>query len=70
MRARAAGALTIAALAASVLALAGCGTNTTVQQRLVPRDVEAADLKRAYDQGLLTRAEYQQQLAKMGLPQP
>ncbi|MCW3474123.1 hypothetical protein [Limobrevibacterium gyesilva] len=55
-----------AALAA-LLILAGCAQHTVVTNRLVPREVEAADLKRALDAGLLTPAEYQGQRQLLGL---
>lgn len=57
----------LAALAAlSVLAACGGGT-TVVHNRLVPKDQEATDLRRALDAGLLTADEYQQQRRKLGL---
>ncbi len=57
----------LAAVAALSL-LAACGSDTTVaHNRLVPKDQEATDLRRALDAGLLTPDEYQQQRRKLGL---
>lgn len=53
---------------AAIVLLAGCGgSDTVVYNRLVPKDKEAADLQRAYNDGLLTPEEYAQQKSKLGL---
>lgn len=48
--------------------LAGCGPTTeTVHNRLVPKEQEAEDLRRALDAGLLTPEEYDAQRMKLGI---
>jgi len=51
-----------------LLAACGGGDQTSVvHNRLVPKQQEAADLQRAYEQGLLSPSEYEQQKHMLGL---
>ncbi len=57
----------LAAITLAIL-LAGCGAGpTTTTNRLAPKDQEAADLRRAYDAGLLSPDEYREQRSRLGL---
>ncbi len=49
--------------------LAGCGggDDTVVRNSLVPKQQQAADLQRAYNEGLLSPEEYAQQKRQLGL---
>ena len=61
-------ALRVLAVAMALSALAACGSSTTVvHNRLVPKSQEADDLQRAFDDGLLTQQEYDQQRRQLGL---
>ena len=61
-------ALRVLAAALALSALAACGSDTTVvHNRLVPKSQEADDLQRAFDEGLLTQQEYDQQRRQLGL---
>lgn len=60
--------LRVLAVATALSALAACGGNTTVvHNRLVPKSQEADDLQRAFDDGLLSQQEYDQQRRQLGL---
>jgi hypothetical protein len=54
---------------APICLLAACSDNTTtvVHNRMVPKQQEAADLQRAYNEGLLSPTEYEQQKRMLGL---
>ena len=54
-----------APLLAAALLLTGCGSDTTVHNRLVPPDQAAADLKRAYDAGIISPDEYDEEMKKL-----
>jgi hypothetical protein len=54
-----------AALVATALLLASCGSSQTVNNRLVPPAQAEADLKRALDAGAITASEYQEQVDKL-----
>ncbi len=54
------------------LGLAACGgddVNTNVVNRTTTHAAEAVDLQRALAAGLITKAEYNDQLTKLGLDQ-
>ena len=58
----------VAALAGALLLVAsGCSSSSEVKivNRLVPKDQELSDLKRALDAGALSPAEYEQQRRKV-----
>jgi hypothetical protein len=60
--------LHLVAVLGALAVLAGCGGGTeTVHNRLVPKEREAEDLRRALDGGLLTPEEYEQQRLKLGV---
>jgi hypothetical protein len=57
----------LAALGALAV-LSACGPTTeTVHNRLVPKEQEGVDLRRALDAGLLTPEEYDAQRLKLGI---
>jgi hypothetical protein len=54
----------VSLLAVSLL-LASCGSSETVNNRLVPPEQSAADLKRALDAGAITQEEYNDEMEKL-----
>jgi hypothetical protein len=52
-------------VAAAILACPGCGSDETVVNRMVSPQQESADLKRALDAGVITQAEYNEQIRKL-----
>ncbi len=40
-------------------------SDTTVNNRLVPPEQAAADLKRAYDAGIISQDEYEEEMEKL-----
>ena len=57
-----------APLLAIALLLTGCGSDTTVHNRLVSPEQSAADLKRAFDAGIITQDEYDEEMEKLRDP--
>ncbi len=63
-----AGALMIAALTATALLCASCGSSSTTTNRLVPQAQAEADLKRALDAGIITQDQYDEEIEKLRDP--
>jgi hypothetical protein len=55
----------VAALLASSLLLAACGSSETVNNRLVSPEQSAADLQRALQSGAITQEEYNEEMKKL-----
>jgi hypothetical protein len=61
--------LSVAMIAASLIAagllVTACGSSSTVHNRLVPPEQQAADLKRALDAGIISQKEYEEEMEKL-----
>jgi hypothetical protein len=54
-----------ASMVATGLLLAACGSSNTMHNRLVPQAQAEADLKRAFDAGIISKSEYEDQLEEL-----
>lgn len=55
----------VATLLAAALLLTACGSDSTVNNRLVSPEQSAADLKRALDSGAITQEQYEDEMEKL-----
>jgi hypothetical protein len=57
--------LMVVSLLAAAPLLTACGSSSTVHNRLVPPEQQAADLKRALDAGIISQDEYNDEMEKL-----